>query len=423
MTGVCLSVAAHMLVVGGYLFVGETVREVVHRITFEPPPPPSVFWKPPRTTARVLEFRKTPVPSGSYRKRKTKVAKTRVQEVQLLAAMRTENLLSRLDASKIAPPSLRKTARMGMGSGAATEATAGVVSLALPSLSDVEVRGVKESTAQVDMSLDLLAIQDMDTGQYHSMVIQDPDDRRKISGYIHLAQAFTQNRSVAGSGGHESGNSARLVSQITRYQNLDFLIKALDEYTGIEADYLGPIPLDDPQILQVPWLLLPTWFGEAHSSSERELASLGKYLASGGFALTRSGPNEKMKGGRFDRLRQALKSQGLHEGADWRFVYLKSSHPIYHSFFDFDMAVLDNVSNFGATFTINEVGNMGLMIGDRLAVLMTAKQVTTESGREGAANGEILVDGTRHLQFTVNTVVFALTQEGGVTQQLMAGIK
>ena len=35
----------------------------------------------------------------------------------------------------------------------------------------------------------------------------------------------------------------------------------------------------------------------------------------------------------------------------------------------------------------------------------------------------LAVDGTRHLQFTVNTVVFALTQEGGVTQQLMAGIK
>ena len=102
---------------------------------------------------------------------------------------------------------------------------------------------------------------------------------------------------------------------------------------------------------------------------------------------------------------------------------IKGPYRIYHSFFDFDMAVLDNVSNFGQTRTINEVGNMGLMIGDRLAVLMTPKQVTTATGREGAANGEILVDGTRHLQFTVNTVVFALTQEGGVTQQVMAGIK
>ena len=52
--GVCVSAAAHLVVMGGYLFVGETVREVVHRITFEPPAPPSVFWKPPRTTARPL---------------------------------------------------------------------------------------------------------------------------------------------------------------------------------------------------------------------------------------------------------------------------------------------------------------------------------------------------------------------------------
>jgi len=56
-------------------------------------------------------------------------------------------------------------------------------------------------------------------------------------------------------------------------------------------------------------------------------------------------------------------------------------------------------------------------------VLFTQKQVSTGSAREGTENASITVDGTRHLQFTVNTVVFALTQEGGVTQQLMAGIK
>ena len=40
-----------------------------------------------------------------------------------------------------------------------------------------------------------------------------------------------------------------------------------------------------------------------------------------------------------DAMRRALRSQGLNEGADWRFVYLKPSHPIYHAFFDFDMSV------------------------------------------------------------------------------------
>ena len=422
--GIGASLAVHLLVVGSYMSLGERVREVVQRITFEPPPPPSVFIKPPRATTRVLEFRKTPVPRGSYLQQKTKVAKTRVQQVQAMVAMRTDNLLNQLDASKIAPPSLRRSARMGVG-GRGSAGGGAQFALALPTLSDVEVRGVKESTAQVDMNLDLLAIKDMDTGQYQAMVIQDPDDRRKISGYIHLAQAFTQNRTVAGSGGHESGNSAQLRSQITSYENLDFLIKALDEYTGIEADYLGPIPLDDPRINQVPWLLLPSWFGEVHSSSEREIESFGSYLVNGGFALTTSGPNEKLKGPKFERLRQALATQGLYEGQDWRFIYLKPSHPLYHSYFDFDMAVRDNSSVFGtpAAWSQRTLGDMGLVIGDRLAVLFTSKQVSTGSAREGTENAMLSVDGTRHLQFTVNTVVFALTQEGGVPQQLMAGIK
>jgi hypothetical protein len=415
--GVGASVVVHLLVVGSYMSLGERVREAVQRITFEHPPPPSVFMKPPRATARVLEFRKTPVPRGSYLQQKTKVAKTRVQQVQAMVAMRTDNLLNQLDASKIAPPSLRRNARMGVG-GTGGSSRGAQFALALPTLSDVEVRGVKESTAQVDMNLDMLSIKDMDTGQYQAMVIQDPDDRRKISGYIHLAQAFTQNRTVAGSGGHESGNSDRLRSQITKYENLDFLIKALDEYTGIEADYLGPIPLDDPRINQVPWLMLPSWFGEVHSSSDKEIKSLGHYLANGGFALTTGATNEKLRGPKFDRLRDALASQGLYEGQDWRFTYLKPTHPLYHSYFDFDMAVRDNMG----VGTV-EVGDMGLVIGDRLAVLFTVRQVSTGSGREGTDNFQLAVDGTRHLQFTVNTVVFALTQEGGVTQQLMAGVK
>ena len=64
---------------------------------------------------------------------------------------------------------------------------------------------------------------------------------------------------------------------------------------------------------------------------------------------------------------------------------------------------------------------MGLMIGERLAVLMTATS-PTESAREGTDNFELRVDGTRYLQVTVATEVFTLTQEGGLTQQLMSGI-
>lgn len=40
-----------------------------------------------------------------------------------------------------------------------------------------------------------------------------------------------------------------------------------------------------------------------------------------------------------------------------------------------------------------------------------------------SADHLIQADATRALQFTVNTVVFALTQEGSITQQLMAGTR
>jgi len=415
MLGVGISALAHLTIFGGYSLVGERVREVVHRITFEPPPPPAVFWKPPRAAARALEFRKRPIPRGALLQQQTRVARTRVSDVQALAAMRTESLLSQLDASQIAPPSLRRTSRMGVGSGLA-EVTGGGGGMAIPvpRLSGVDVRGVKDSGQQVDMRLDMLSVQDMDTGQYQAMVIQDPDDRRKVSGYIHLAQVFTRSRRVP----IDLGYGQEEQQQATTYQSLDYLIKALQEYTGIEADYLGPIPLDDPRLREVPWLLLPSWFGESHAHSEREIENLGKYMAEGGFIITTSGANEKMKGARFDALRRAMLSQGLNEGADWRFVYLKPDHPVYHSFFDFDMSVRDNLNRV-------EVGDMWLIVGNRLAAFISlAKRISTENATpaQGENNVEI-VDGTRHLQFTVNTVVFALTQEGGVTQQLMAGLR
>ena len=401
--GASVSACAHLLVFGGYQLLGERVEQVIQRITFERPQPPSVFYKAPRAATRALEYRKRPIPGGALLKQQSRVAKARVADVQALAAMRTETLLRQLDAAQIAPPSLRRTARMAVGAGM-EQAASGAVSTAMPRLTHVEVRGVKESRQRVDMRLDMLSVQDMDTGQYQAMVIQDPDDRRKVSGYIHLAQVLTRSRTSVG-----GATAVVRDNQVTKYQSLDYLIKALQEFTGIEADYLGAIALDDPRLSQVPWLLMPSWFGLDHTHSEQELAGLGRYLVEGGFAITLSGVHA---------LRRALRSQGLNEGADWRIDYLKPTHPIYHAFFDFDMSVRDNSARI-------EYGDQGLFVGDRLAVFLPeAKRITTQNAdpayREGTA---AKVDGTRHLQFTVNTVVFALTQEGGLTQQLMTGLR
>jgi len=400
LVGAALSTLAHLAIFSGYALVGEQIRQVVHRITFEPPPPPQVFWKPARTAVRALELRKRPIPRGALLARQSRMTRTRVADVQALAALRTDALLNQLDATHLAPPSLRRSSRMRVGAGLASAGVQRPGGIPVPRLSQIEVRGVKESSQQVDMRLDLLSVRHMDTGQYKAMVIQDPDDRRKVTGYIHLAQIFSRTR------------------QATVYQSLDYLIKALQEYTGIEADYLGPIALDDPRLHGVPWLLLPSWFGAPHAHSDHEIANLGRHLVEGGFLITLSGYNEKMKGPQFDALRRAMLSQGLNEGDDWRFEYLKSSHPIYHSFFDFDMSVRDNQKQ--VVFP-----DKGLVIGERLAVFLSAaRRISTQNSTPALRELNVAkVDGTRLLQFTVNTVVFALTQEGGVTQQLMRGLR
>lgn len=59
-----------------------------------------------------------------------------------------------------------------------------------------------------------------------------------------------------------------------------------------------------------------------------------------------------------------------------------------------------------------DLNDIGLMIGDCLAVLMTPRPVTTESAREGTKNAEIAVDGRRHLQFTVNIVLYLAVAVG-----------
>ena len=122
-----------------------------------------------------------------------------------------------------------------------------------------------------------------------------------------------------------------------------------------------------------------------------------------------------------------MKMRGLNEGADWRFVVLESDHPIYHAFYDFDTSVRYN--QMSTHSAVNPLPfDLGMEIGDRLAVFLHAgKNIAKDTFGVGSigeqSTHEVRGDATRALQFALNTVVFALTQEGSVTQQLMAGVR
>lgn len=423
--GLAVSLAAHVLVFVSYVSLRERVREVVHRITFEPTPPPSLFVKAPTAATKTLEFRKVPLPRGWLTQKRTGAVRTNAPEIKELAALRTDALLAQLQLTEVVPPSLGAGSRIGPGR-EVTPMEAAEASVAFrfpePSLGVVAIRGIREVRNQVDMRLDMLGVENLDTGQYTAMVIQDPADRTKIKGFIHLAQAYTK----ISYGDVNERQDIELV-------NLNYLVRALQEYTGIRADYRGSVPLDDPDLQQIPWLLLPSGIDDLKkvALTDPEIENLGRYIVGGGFVLGRMGGGSASKSavqrttGIFDILRQALKTQRLNEGAHWRFVVLEPDHPIYHALFDFDSSVHENQMD------LHSAGNpltkdMGLVVGDRLAVfLYSSREITSKEGGILGGQSTHLTQGdaTRSLQFSVNTVVFALTQEGSVTQQLMSGVR
>ena len=74
------------------------------------------------------------------------------------------------------------------------------------------------------------------------------------------------------------------------------------------------------------------------------------------------------------------------------------------------------------------MGAIRRQIGARLAVFLTGGgSIGKETFGVGSigelSTHEVRADPTRALQFALNTVVFALTQEGSVTQQLMTGVR
>ena len=188
---------------------------------------------------------------------------------------------------------------------------------------------------------------------------------------------------------------ARSLGRVLPGASLDYLVKALEEYTDLEVLPVRSVALDDEALLRVPWVRLPDAIGTqvlARDLGQAELKNLGRYLAGGGFLLCQLVEDPRFRSGVFDVYREALTTQQLYEGSDWRFVRLRSSHPIYHAPFDIG----------------SEDDDVGLMVEGRLAALLARRTILTD--RASIRRGNTEVDGTRLLQFVVNTVVFARAQ-------------
>ncbi len=286
------------------------------------------------------------------------------------------------------------------------------------------VEGDKEPEDKVDMALEMLDITSLDTGRYRAMIIRDPRDKKKIRGYFHFVIIYSE--TLRDINWHET--HARLVFGLRR------IVKALNEYSMIKADVIGTYDFDSAELFKTPWVYVASV--TSFQLDDSELMNLGKYMVAGGFlfADTCHNMNETRSAFAEESLRkmiiQALETQSLLEGRDWAFEKIPKDHPLYHCFFDFNdgppmgadwKRTHNNI--LGGPYPFLE----GVTVDGRMYAILSRKgmgHAWSDWGLDGAGARQghsdyAQFDPTRSLQFGVNVVIFALTQEGSITQQVM----
>ena len=279
-------------------------------------------------------------------------------------------------------------------------------------VTDIGVSTSKEPDNKIDLKEQLLNLDFLDTGKYQAMVIQDPDNKRNIKGYLHIAQVYSarmvERMVVQGSGNFQT----ELLQSPFAMGNL---VSALNEFTGIHADFSNRLSLSSRELLDVPWVFVPSML---FTLTEGELNNLGRYLQGGGFILADAGTRD----GEADQFLRLMISDALATvGHHAQFKRLPNDHPIFHCYFDFDRPPKPVGARTGEDrSTIDYI--VGVEMDGRLVAVFSYQGIS--AGWNGGNSGLTGVnEGSRHLQFGINIIVFALTQEGSITNRVMEVVR
>ena len=206
----------------------------------------------PRLT-KPLELRKIPQPKRQLARREVQLAQARMDQVQATASFNTRSLIAGVSGSGI---------RL---SGQSAFSPTNTMTIE-PKLTAAAVTSTRTSEHKIDMGLEMLDVNNMDTGRYRAIIVQDATDKQAIKGFVKLA-AVVSGRALAGEAG-------------LNVQTLDRLRDVINEYTGLKAEFLGRVTFDDPRLMEIP-IILP--YG---SPNETEMANYAQYLISGGFTFS-----------------------------------------------------------------------------------------------------------------------------------------
>jgi len=265
--------------------------------------------------------------------------------------------------------------------------------------SAARVAGTKEPEKRIAMREQLLDLEALDTGKYKGLIIQDPTDRRKVKGFVYLGTAWATDLEPA------FASAAKAIPN---------LVDAVNAQTGITAKVDAHLFVDSQELFRTPFLYVTA--EEAFELTDREKENLGEYMRRGGFVFA-DNANATVEFSQAEAsLRQIFRAA---LGAQGQFRPIPNSHPLYHTFYDFDgppvgseLDVPTIAEQWGVNYRI--LGQQsyrleGVFLGDRLVALYSDKGYV-HKWAENYGNEP-------QLRFGINVVVFALTQEGSIAQQ------
>jgi hypothetical protein len=253
-----------------------------------------------------------------------------------------------------------------------------------------------------------------DRDRYQAKIRFDPVAPQSISGFLRLARVSSATMGSAGvlmSGGNP--------------RDLDAIIDAVNEFTDVEAEFAGDIPYGHPALFALP-IVIPQ-----SEPNEAEMEQLVRYLTAGGFILAIDLGLEIYREG-------LEKYGGLVWGRDAWVERLPDDHPIFFSYFSIagglpavSLSPVPGSLESGSPQPIR-----GLFINDRLAgvvfrALASPQLPGTTVGGVGAFQAPPVDEEEIHQrlerrsdprlrQMMVNIVVYALTQDGSIAQQVIA---
>jgi len=222
------------------------------------------------------------------------------------------------------------------------------------------LQGRKDTEDIVDMSLEMLDIEALNTGRYDALVIQDPSDKRNLKGFCHLSALYIPSLHYLRFEGTYTFDEI-VVGPVRN------LARAMNRYTSIKTDVLGKLHLGDSGLYKTPWVY--TFAGNmGYELSDVELDILGQYLMEGGFVFADGHPRARKEYSSGLLSHEKALSQALaRRGLEVPFEELPVHHPLYHCYFDFPGPMRYH-TNYGYPFYEGKLE--GLEVEGRLVAIL-----------------------------------------------------